>query len=289
MPTSFELIPRGPYAIGEAARFFRGWAPIDSPDGLVLPLALVRDDLEGVAGVAVRAEGGRVVGTLDRPDEADAVAAQVARILSLDVDATGFAEVGARDPVVGRFQAEAPGLRPVLFHTPYEAAAWAILSQRISMRQAGAIRRRLSEELGRPVEVAGISAHAFPLPADLLAAPALPGLPSVKQERLRALAEAALAGRLEAAELRALPGDEARARLQELPGIGPFSADLVLLRGCGTIDVVSLEEPRLRRIAAAAYGRPELERDGAALAALAEGWRPWRTWVSVLLRALGDG
>jgi hypothetical protein len=51
---------------------------------------------------------------------------QVARILSLDVDGTGFPEVGRRDPVVGGLQARWPGLRPVGFFSPYEAGAWAL-------------------------------------------------------------------------------------------------------------------------------------------------------------------
>jgi DNA-3-methyladenine glycosylase II len=85
--------------------------------------------------------------------------------------------------------------------------------------------------------------------------------------------------------LRALPVDEARAELRAIPGIGPFSADLVLLRGCGTVDVLSPHEPRLRRIVAGLYGvDPD---DDEALVAVAEVWRPFRTWVSVLLRAVG--
>ena len=48
--------------------------------------------------------------------------------LSLDHDAAPWAEVGARYPVIGALQREFAGLRPVLFHSPYEAAAWSIIS-----------------------------------------------------------------------------------------------------------------------------------------------------------------
>jgi DNA-3-methyladenine glycosylase II len=44
---------------------------------------------------------------------------QIARILSVDVDVTGWLAAGQADPVLGRLQAEYPGLRPVLFHSPY--------------------------------------------------------------------------------------------------------------------------------------------------------------------------
>jgi DNA-3-methyladenine glycosylase II len=57
----------------------------------------------------------------------EAVRDHIRRILSLDVDGSGFPEVGVRDPVVGELQVRYPGLRPVLFYSPYEASAWAII------------------------------------------------------------------------------------------------------------------------------------------------------------------
>ena len=59
---------------------------------------------------------------------------------ALDVDGTGFAALGERDRVVRALQRRFPGLRPVLFYTPYEAAAWAIIGQRIRMTQAATIK-----------------------------------------------------------------------------------------------------------------------------------------------------
>jgi len=67
----------------------------------------------------------------------DAAADQVARFLSLDVDARGWPQVGDRDPVIADAQRQLPGLRPCGFHSPYEAAAWAVL---ITLTQRGAAR-----------------------------------------------------------------------------------------------------------------------------------------------------
>ncbi|HEY6397849.1 MAG TPA: hypothetical protein VIX82_10390, partial [Solirubrobacteraceae bacterium] len=53
---------------------------------------------------------------------------QIARVVSLDHDGEEFMRVGERDPVIGWLQRAHPGQRPVLFHSPYEAAAWAIIS-----------------------------------------------------------------------------------------------------------------------------------------------------------------
>ena len=92
---------------------------------------------------------------------------QVERILALDVDGSGFPAVGERDPVVGELQQRYPGLRPVGFWSPYKAAAWAIIGQRIRIRQAAAIKARMAKELGEPVRFGGQVVHAFPSPQRL--------------------------------------------------------------------------------------------------------------------------
>ena len=76
----------------------------------------------------------RVVVTGD--GDLDAAATQACRFLSLDVDARGWPDVGRRDPVIADAQERLPGLRPCGFHSPYEAAAWAVLSQRLRIVQA---------------------------------------------------------------------------------------------------------------------------------------------------------
>ena len=61
-------------------------------------------------------------------------------------------------------------------------------------------------------------------------------------------------GKLEAAHLRSLLEEEALRRLEDLPCIGPFSVDLILLRGAGAPDLLPAKEPRLGRVVAMAYG-----------------------------------
>ena len=100
----------------------------------VMRLAFCLDDFSGHAGVEVRQDGTGVHCTFEGPGKPEAVRRQVARVLSLDHDATGFVAVGDRDPVIARLQAAAPGLRPPLFYSPYEAAAWAVLSVRLESR-----------------------------------------------------------------------------------------------------------------------------------------------------------
>ena len=89
--------------------------------------------------------GGRSTSTSVSDLPAAQVEAHAARVLSLDVDASGL--VGGRAsaiPVIARLLEEAGGRRPVCFGTPFEAAVWAVLSQRVSMAQAGRVKEALA-------------------------------------------------------------------------------------------------------------------------------------------------
>ena len=288
---TFTLVPRGPFSLAASIAFLEGFTPASYsgvPDG-TLELAFPVEGSWRTAGVRARQDDdGTVTAEIVSPAEPgpDLVAEvrpQVERILSLDVDGSEFAAVGERDPVVGEVQAKYPGLRPVGFWSPYEAAAWTIIGHRIRITQAAAIKARIAEQLGEPVSFGGRVVHAFPAPQRLAELDTFPGLAGRKPEWLRSVARAALDGQLDAARLRAMPPEEALADLKKLPGIGDFSAGLTLLRGAGAPDAVPVSEPRLARAVALAYGLPGPATPGQ-ITAISDKWRPYRTWVTLLLR-----
>jgi DNA-3-methyladenine glycosylase II len=223
---------------------------------------------------------GEVVGDADL----DAVRAQVARVLSLDQDGREFAKIGERDPVMARLMAVAPGLRPPLFYSPYEAAIWSVLSARRPARQMAVVRDQLSRAHGQVFEVAGEEIAALPTPAQILAVESFESIPDVKLRRMHAVAEAALRGELDTDRLRAMDPQDAMADVQRLEGIGPFYSALIVMRALGHTDVLPDEEPRSLAVAGRLYG---LGHDATAeeMRQIGEGWRPFRTWATVLLRA----
>ena len=288
---TFTLVPRGPFSLAASIGFLEGFTPASysGAGDSVLELAFPVEGSWRTAGVRVRQDDDGVVTAeivspaQPGPDLVAEIRPQVERILSLDVDGSGFAAVGERDPVVGEAQRKYPGLRPVGFWSPYEAAAWTIIGHRIRITQAAAIKARMAEQLGEAVSFGDRVVHAFPAPQRLAELDTFPGLAGRKPEWLRSVAQAALDGQLDAARLRAMPPEEALADLKKLPGIGDFSAGLTLLRGAGSPDAVPNAEPRLARAVALAYGLP-----GPAtpeqVAAISDKWRPYRTWVTLLLR-----
>jgi DNA-3-methyladenine glycosylase II len=288
--TTFELVPAGPFSLAASAAFLEGFSPAAHrgvADGH-LHLAFVPDGEEAAGGVCLRQPDGPdgvVVGEVFGEADPEAVRDQVARILSLDVDGSGFPEVGRRDPVVGELQGRWPGLRPVGFFSPYEAAAWALIGHRIRIVQAARVKERMAAALGQAVDVHGDVRRAFPGPGRLAGLEGFPGLFERKVANLRALGVEAMDGRLDGAWLRGLPRDQALKELKRLQGIGDFSAELVLLRGAGDPDHLPVHEPRLCRGAALAYDLDEPP-DRGWLEERAQAWRPYRTWVVLLLRVL---
>jgi DNA-3-methyladenine glycosylase II len=280
----------GPFSLAAAEAFGFGpktGRPSEAGDA-VMRLAFVTDDLRHQAGALIRQEpDGALIAEVSGTGDVAATTRQLRRILSVDRPANGWIAAGRKDPVLGRLQAEQPGLRPVLFHSPYEAAAWAMMSQRRQRSQAAALRRRLCEALGRPFELDGQVEHAFPLPEQLLGLETFPGLEPQRIERLRGVAERALAGDLDPEMLASMEADQAMTALKTIPGLGPFYAGLVLLRASGVSDALILDEPRLRSYLRHYYGLPG-EPDDAAVRRIAEPWRPFRTWAAVLIRASGD-
>lgn len=286
------VVPRGPFSLAQSVRFAEGFAPDPHPSDANsghLHLAFVPDAERGAVAACVSAaadaDDGAIEVELAGDGDHERAHLQVLRILSLDVDATEFAAVGDRDPVVAGLQQRHPGLRPVGFLSPFEAGVWFLLGQRIRMTQAAALKTQLRDALGETVAVCGESLVAFPSAHALADAPAsaFTGIPDIKRERVVALARAAIDGVLDGERLRALDPQDAVAELLELPGVGPFTAQGIVLRGAGAPDMLASAEPRLGRAVARAYGlRAEASVD--ALARIAEPWRPFRSWVTVLLR-----
>lgn len=292
---SVRIEPRGPFSLAAGIRFLEGFTPAarEEVGTETLDVAFALEGSWRTVGVSLsQDDGGTVRGRLfaERAlgrSELSAAAAQLTRILALDVDGSGFADVGERDPVVGTLQRRYPGLRPVAFWSWYEAAAWAIIGQRTRMTQAAALKQRMAAELGETVVVDSRPQQAFPAPRVLAGMESFRGLPAPKVERLRALGSAAAANVLDSARLRAMPREEALAALQELPGIGPFSAELILLRGAGDPDHAPVHEGRLALAVQHAYRLPEPPTPDE-LTALSAGWAPYRTWVTLLLRVALD-
>ncbi|QIN85063.1 helix-turn-helix domain-containing protein [Rubrobacter tropicus] len=244
----------------------------------------------GAGTVALSAGEGRIRCVLRLEDLRDLGAAvqRCRRLLDLDADPVAVDGAFAADPILGPLVAGRPGLRTPGGTDAEELAARAVLGQQVSVAGARTLAGRLVRNCGDGLPVslqdpAETLTHLFPEPAAIAeAGPDQSGLPGARHETL-----VSLAGSLERGEVLLDPGadrDEARRRLLSLRGIGPWTASYVAMRALGEPDAFLPTDLGVRR-ALARLGHPGNPRG---VEALAERWRPWRSYaVQHLWKSLG--
>ncbi len=272
---TFMVDVLGPWSLATSRSFWEGFSPgaleqQSNHDQIHTVFRVEADWSRAAADITQHGEQARLLLTGD--GDLNAAAEQACRFLSLDIDARAWPDVADRDPVIADAQQRLPGLRPCGFQSPYEAATWAVLSQRIRITQAARIRDDLVERHG--------DHGAFPAPQRLRRLDL--DLPGRKTEYLHAVADAALDGRLDGKSLRAVDPEDAITTLQEIRGLGLFAAELVMMRGANAPDVLPRNERRLDAEITERYGADHT------LSEVSEAWRPYRTWAAVHLRVLRE-
>ncbi len=163
-------------------------------------------------------------------------AARVARLLGLAQDAAGFARL-ARKLGLARLVAGRESLRLPQYLTPWDALLWAILGQQINLPFAFRLRRALTELAGEPV---GDGLSAPPSPAAVAAlAPAALAQRQFSRQKIRTLLVAArlvASGALDLGKLAAGSATRAERALLDVPSLGPWTVNYVLMRGLGFAD-----------------------------------------------------
>lgn len=193
------------------------------------------------------------------------------RLFDLDADPLVVADHLGTDPRLAPMIRGLPGLRVAGAWDPFELGIRAILGQQVTVKGASTLSGRLVSTCGRVVAPFDPRlTHVFPRPADLASADlSLLGVPANRRATLHALARAVADGTVcfSAANLATM--------LDAVPGVGDWTVQYVLMRGCGDPDAFPASDLWLRR--AAGVSSPS------ALLARAEAWRPFRAYAAMYL------
>ena len=201
----------------------------------------------------------------------------VAHLLDLDADVAAVAAVLGSDPALAPLVAARPGLRAPGAIDAFETVVRTVIGQQISVSGARTVTGQVVAAYGRPV---GDGWRAFPTPQALAAAdPQTLPMPRARGRSVVAVARAFADG---AIPLGAIPPgatpldpardrQAARAALLALPGVGPWTADYVLMRVTHAPDVLLASDLVVRRAAG------EL---GVDLSDGRPGWAPWRSYAT---------
>jgi DNA-3-methyladenine glycosylase II len=250
--TSFTLAPVPPFRLDLTAWALRRRPTnlVDRWDGVAYRRSVKLDGT--VAEVEVRQVRPPDVARLDvlvkmgTPVDPARVRAEITstlgRLLGLDVDLGDFYRRTRHDPHLGPLVQHYRGLKPPRFPTMFECLANTIACQQLTLTDGIVLLNRVAESYGPTCAgPLGAGGHAFPDAADLT--PATPadlrrlGLSTRKSRSLLELARRVADGELDLEALSTVDDEAASASLQELEGVGRWSAEYALLRGLGRLGV----------------------------------------------------
>jgi DNA-3-methyladenine glycosylase II len=149
-----------------------------------------------------------------------------------------------------------------------------VVSQQLGLAAADAIFERVKKTCGTLTPATILKARAQTLRKA--------GLSGAKIKTLKSIATAVRNGSLNLIALNTISEEEALEKLQQIWGLGPWSAEMFLMFGLGRPDVFSAGDLGLIRAMEALYELPKgVSREK--LSAIAEKWSPHRTYASLLL------
>jgi len=189
------------------------------------------------------------------------------------------------DPVLGRvIERCGPCTLGSRDREPFHVLATSIINQQLSTKAADTIQRRVENLIGADTGGLTPALLGSATEADLRSC----GLSGSKSRWLQTLAQRVLSGELSMAGIAAMDDETAIRELDALPGVGRWTAEMMLIFAFGRLDVFAMDDIGLRRSVEKLYN------DGAAMpadaiAAITEGWRPWRSVASWYLWRVADG
>ena len=200
------------------------------------------------------------------------VVSQVRRMFDLDAQPGDIRSALSLDPMLAPLLEQWPGIRSPICASLFEAGVRAVVGQQVSIEAARNVCARLARDCTNEVVILGERRLLFPTPEQLLELPdaAFP-MPGRRRESLRALCRSFL-------ESSELDQDERIEQLADIKGIGPWTLDVINMRGYGDPDVFPVADLGLIK---AAQSLREMERTE--FTQHIERWAPWRAYAANLL------
>lgn len=198
----------------------------------------------------------------------------IRRMFDLDADPSAMAQHFSSDDIIGPLARRRPGLRLPGAVDGFELAVRAVLGQQISVAAARTLAGRLHAAFGEPLDgMTGID--RLPATAERIAEadPAEIGALGMPQSRARtvvALAQSVVNGDISFAPTADIGA--AIAALRRVPGVGPWTAEYIAMRGYQWPDAFPASDLGIR------HALPGID-----AAARSESWRPWRAYAAIYL------
>ncbi|MEO5952147.1 MAG: hypothetical protein ABIQ44_06695 [Chloroflexia bacterium] len=288
--TTGHITPIQPFDFAQQLRFIGLFSPA-AGEQTINEQALTKAVMLDGQVVAFKV---RSLGTVDKPELeytlysegaiTDAIKERavdlIAFYLSANDDLRPFYEIGNKDedfaPVIKKLYA----LHQVKFLTPFENAAWSVMTQRNPIVVARKTKQKVIERYGGSVEVDGETHWAFPDAQALSVASPEDLFALLKNEKRTAYLRNVISAFQDVDEdwLRTGDYDEVYKWLRSIKGIGEWSAAFVMIRGLGRMERLTSVEENLMNTVSHIYkhdqpvSRAEVEEIGARYGNYAGHW-----------------
>lgn len=215
---------------------------------------------------------------------------QIGRILGIHQDLAPFYRMAHGDPVLKGVISNLRGLHIPQTASLWEALVFAVIGQQVNAGLAHMLRTLFVETYGTSLTVSADTYHAFPQPGAILEAGEA-GLRAIKLGNKKSrfivdIATAITSGTPDLTHLATLSDGEAIASLTAMRGVGPWTAQWVLLRCLNRPDIFPHGDLALRRFLGLLLGREDSLSPEEALA-YSRRWSPHRSCVTAYIFAAG--
>jgi DNA-3-methyladenine glycosylase II len=289
---SFRLKPIGPYSFDLSYSFYRRskfemvdrfadrffMRPI-AIDGIpiLIKIPYGNDGLTSILNIKWQSPG--------EFDDVKRLRLMLARMFYVDFDIENFYR-HPLDKAMRGLTRRFTGFRPILTPDVFEASAWAIIGQQVNLQFAYRLKSRIVEYVNRSFTIDGIKYYLFPSSSEV-ADMKYKTLRSMqfsgrKAEYLLEFARMVSNGELDLEDLAELDYEPAQEKLLSIRGIGPWSANYILMRGAGHRDAFPIGDSGINHAVRNLYGldkKPDID----LLLELGERWRPYRSLATFYL------
>ncbi len=177
--------------------------------------------------------------------------ATLSHLLGLTIDLADFYEFASQGTKVSTLIKRFRGVKPPRFFTLFEALVNGITCQQITLKLGITLLNRLATEYGVEYKTENGASHAFPRPEDLAGLEPYSlrtlGFSGQKSRAIIELANIISHEKLSIESFEGLSDEEATETLIQLHGVGRWTAEYVLLRGLGRLNVFPADDVGARR------------------------------------------
>ncbi len=201
-------------------------------------------------------------------------------IFNLNFNLCSFYKDIENDPVIHQISQKLYGLKNPTTSTVFESLVDSIVEQQISIKVAHTIEQRLTKKFGAPLQIEGNTSFAYPAPQNIavlcLSDIQQVGLSMRKAEYIHGVAKLIADGKL---DLEAMKNQKNHKRiiaeLDEIKGIGVWTAELTMLRGMQMLDALPADDFGIRRVISRYYygGKPIKTEE---VRQIATSWGKWK-------------